>query len=147
MSRKTLLEGLKRATRNKCYGIARISYENEELFGDKETHDLHFYVYDGFAYCPNYNGKVYMIKDLPRLEYFKTYREEADDILKEFGVKYVSEMTPFMIIKYYGHITCEGEAYEEDLNIDYDEEDRLLELEEEKAKNISNKTEKAIELI
>ena len=146
MSKKKLLEALKRATRDKCFGLAKILYTNKDVFGDEDEHELYFFIFDGFGYCPNYEGKVYMIKDLPRLQYFKDHKEEADDILTEFNIKEINEITPFMIAKFYGHITCEGNTSEEDLNINYEEEDKLLELEEISSNDATINSKKVIEL-
>ena len=130
MSKKNLIAGLKRSTRGKCYGLTKVQITKEELFHDKNEHELYFFVFDGFAYCPNYNGKVYMVKDLPRRQYFIDHKEEAEDILKENDIKAVTDITPFMILQFYGNITEEGNTHEEDLNINYDEEDKMLEAEE-----------------
>lgn len=63
----------------------------EKLFGRKiATYDirfpnykapLKFDLYDGFAYCENYNGHEYTL-DYPKLELVKQAKELSDDVIR-----------------------------------------------------------------
>lgn len=142
MERKVFIKALERSLRCKCFGLTSVDIINKELFNDEETHTLVFYFFDGFAYCPNYNGKKYMIRDLPRLDYFKDHPTEAKEILEDFSLTDVKEISPYMVSVYYGTISEEGEASKEDLDIDYEEEEKLYEEKEEKEVNeAENKSE------
>ena len=113
-----LRDAIARAMGSKCYDISNLIINDTVLMGDEEDHSIPFYFYDGFAYCPNYNGKVYMIKDLPKIEYFVKHSSEAKDLIEEFKLGKTSELTPYQIAIYYGTVTMEGDAKEEDLNYD-----------------------------
>lgn len=140
MERKDFIKALERSLRCKCFGLTSVDVVNKELFNDEEIHTLVFYFFDGFAYCPNYNGKKYMIKNLPRLDYFKDHPTEAKEILEDFSITDVKDISPYMVSVYYGTISEEGEASEEDLEIDYEAEEKLYETKEEEEK-LENKSE------
>lgn len=36
-----------------------VEFIDQEVFGDKQTHTLNFDVWDGYAYCYDYEGKEY----------------------------------------------------------------------------------------
>ena len=141
---KKFLEGLKRSFRCKCSGIVTLQVEDNVLFGDNEIHEIPFYFFDGFAYCPNYNNKVYMIKNMPMVKYFVEHPTEAKEIMEEFKITETKDITPIMVSAFYGQITEEGDSEEEDLNIDYEAEEKRIEDEnsakEEKSEQEAEKT-------
>lgn len=134
---KKFIDGLKRAFRCKVEEVGSLVVKDVNLFGDEEEHTMFFFFFDGFAYCPNYNGKSYIIKNLPRKQYFIEHKKEAETILKELDLKESKELSPFDIAIYYGNITEFGEAVEEDLTLDFnkiveDFENKVGEFYEEK---------------
>ena len=52
------IEDLEKMTHEKFVCTCSIKL-SDDIFGDKNKHTLKFDIFDGFAYCPNYNGKEY----------------------------------------------------------------------------------------
>ena len=52
------IEELENMVHDKFVCTCSIKLSNP-LFGDNKKHELVFDIFDGFAYCPSYNGKEY----------------------------------------------------------------------------------------
>lgn len=63
------VEDFEKATQSKFVSKQRIKL-SDPIFGDDEKHVLDFDLFDGFAVCPNYKGKMY-IMEYPKLEFMK----------------------------------------------------------------------------
>lgn len=58
-----------KATQSKFVSKQKIKLA-DPILGDNKKHILEFDVFDGFAICPNYNGKTYFMQ-YPKLEFMK----------------------------------------------------------------------------
>ena len=59
---KLTIEELELMTQSKHMGSIEISRMVHELFGDENEHTLTFDIFDGFAYCHDYNGEEYYLE-------------------------------------------------------------------------------------
>ena len=63
------VEDFEKATQSKFVSKQKIKLA-DPIFGDNKKHILEFDLFDGFAICPNYNGKMYFM-EYPKLEFMK----------------------------------------------------------------------------
>lgn len=92
---------------------ASLAITSEELFGDKEKRVLDFVFYNGFAFCPNFEGKAYYF-EYPLLNYFTSHPNEAKDVMNAADLKDEKEITPYAISLLYGEVKVFGDAEDED---------------------------------
>lgn len=71
------IEDLEKMTQTKYVCTLKIKL-SDEIFGDTEKHILEFDIFDGFAYCPNHNGKEYFM-NYPK----KKFVEDSTTMSKE----------------------------------------------------------------
>lgn len=63
------IEDFEKATQSKFVSSQKIKLA-DPILGDNKKHVMDFDVFDGFAVCPNYNGKMYYMT-FPKLEFMK----------------------------------------------------------------------------
>lgn len=114
---KKLIYSLQK-TMGKLTQVSDLIIVDKNLFGDEEEHTLTWCFFDGFAYCPNYQGKSYVIKNLPKVSYFKANADDAKTMLENNNLTSVNDLTPFIIAQYYGTITELSKAEDEDFNLE-----------------------------
>lgn len=77
------IKDFEKATHSKLVSQHKIKLA-DAIFGDNKKHILDFDIYDGFAICPNYKGKTYIMQ-FPKLEFIKLAKnieKEARDYLQ-----------------------------------------------------------------
>ena len=47
---------------------------SDNIFGDNKKRIMEFHIFDGFAYCPNFEGKEYFMK-YPKKDFVKISKE------------------------------------------------------------------------
>lgn len=67
------IKDFEKATQSKFVSSQKIKLA-DPIFGDDNHHILQFDIFDGFAICPDYNGKTYYM-EYPKLEFMKIARE------------------------------------------------------------------------
>lgn len=72
------MKRIKREDLEKMYG-KMVNEKNLSVYGFKGK--MHFEIYDGLAYCENYNGDEYVLK-YPKLEFIEDSVEMQDTIRK-----------------------------------------------------------------
>jgi hypothetical protein len=81
---KMTIHELEKMTQSNYVGTRQIKLADELIFGDSDYHILEFDIFDGFAYCGDYNGlEIYM--RFPKKELVKTdnvISENAREFLK-----------------------------------------------------------------
>lgn len=92
---------------------ASLAITSEELFGDKNKRVMDFIFYNGFAFCPNFEGKSYYF-EYPLLNYFTSHPNEAKDVMNAADLKDEKEITPYAISLLYGEVKEFGEAEDDD---------------------------------
>lgn len=92
---------------------ASLAITSEELFGDKDKRVMDFIFYNGFAFCPNFEGKSYYF-EYPLLNYFTSHPNEAKDVMNVADLKDEKEITPYAISLLYGEVKEFGEAEDDD---------------------------------
>ena len=92
---------------------ASLAITSEELFGDKDKRVMDFIFYNGFAFCPNFEGKSYYF-EYPLLNYFTSHPNEAKDVMNAADLKDEKEITPYAISLLYGEVKEFGEAEDDD---------------------------------
>ena len=86
------VEDFEKATQSKFVSRQKIKLA-DPILGDNKKHILKFDLFDGFAFCPDYNGKSYFMV-YPKLEFMKIAKEiekEAREYLE------LDEHTPLSV--------------------------------------------------
>lgn len=60
-----------------------VKFKDEKFFGDKEVHEIPFDVYDGFAYCEDYNGEELFLS-YPKMIFLKDFKE-IETVIRQFA--------------------------------------------------------------
>lgn len=100
--KRLTIEEIEQMTKSKfvCKQKMRII---DEFFGDDKSHTLEFELFDGFAYCPSFNGKeVFM--NYPRTEYFKLGKDLEKDLRDYLKLSETEEITVQHIMSAYNII-------------------------------------------
>ena len=71
------IKDFEKATQSKFVSSQKIKLA-DPIFGDNKQHILQFDIFDGFAICPDYNGKTYFM-EYPKLEFMKIAKEIEDN--------------------------------------------------------------------
>ena len=90
----------------KMYGkcISTVSFSiDDEIFKDGKVHTLTFDVYDGFAYCPDYNGEEYIMQ-YPQIAFIKV-SDKMSEMIREYNeMEKDAQITPLEVINTYGKL-------------------------------------------
>ena len=73
MATRISIKDLEKMTQTKYVCTQKIKLADNVL-GDSKKHILEFDIFDGFAYCADYNGKEYYM-NFPRKEFVKLSKE------------------------------------------------------------------------
>lgn len=87
-----------------------VEITNEKVFGTKKPQILVFDIFDGFAYCYEYNGKEYAMK-YPTIDFIKKSKEFTDNILNGKENAKIEYITVQDVIRTYGALQCVNDSY------------------------------------
>lgn len=97
---------IKKEELEKMYGkcVATMSFSiDDEIFTDGKVHTLIFDIYDGFAYCADYQGDEYIMQ-YPQLAFIKV-SDKMSDMIREFNeMEATQAITPIEVINTYGKL-------------------------------------------
>lgn len=62
-----------------------IRFQDTEFFGDNKKRTINFKIYDGFAYCPDYNGEELFLT-YPKLDFVNTCKEMSSSVRDFMGL-------------------------------------------------------------
>lgn len=80
---------------------------NEDVFGDNRARKMEFLIFNGLAYCFDYNGKEYKMQ-YPKLSLIKVAKEMEEKIRTHLDLDKDHEITPVDILMTYNQLS---EAY------------------------------------
>jgi hypothetical protein len=86
------VQDFEKATQSKFVSKQKIKLA-DPILGDNDKHILEFDIFDGFAVCPNYKGKMYYMT-FPKLEFMKiasNIEKQAKEFLE------IDEHTPLKV--------------------------------------------------
>lgn len=78
------IEDLESMTQTKFVCTQKIKLA-DPIFGDDTPHVLEFDVFDGFAYCADFNGKEYFMT-FPKLGFMTLAKEMKDEIINHLSL-------------------------------------------------------------
>ena len=73
MKRRITIVELEKMTQSKYVCTQRLKL-SDNIFGDNNKRIMEFDIFDGFAYCPNFEGKEYFMK-FPKKDFIKLSKE------------------------------------------------------------------------
>jgi hypothetical protein len=96
------IEDLEKMTQTKYLSTQDVRIIDEAL-GDEEEHELRFDIFDGFAYCPDFNGKeVYM--NFPTLAFIRKSADSQQRLREFLGLTDTEEIRVEHIMSAYNLI-------------------------------------------
>lgn len=99
------MERIKREDLEKMYN-KMVDERDLTILGFKKK--LHFEIYDGLAYCPNYEGSEYLMK-YPRLEFIENSVEMQDEIRKYLKLDEKVKISVLHILQTFNALAKDGD--------------------------------------
>ncbi len=73
---------------------------SDNIFGDNKKRVMEFDIFDGFAYCANFEGKEYFMK-FPKKEFIKLSKDMEKGIREYLNLSDTDEITETHILQTY----------------------------------------------
>lgn len=77
-----------------------ISFQDKDFFGDEGKHIIEFDIYDGFAYCGDYEGRELFLT-YPKLDFVNSCNEMKTSIKEFMGLNDTDPITVTDILQSY----------------------------------------------
>jgi hypothetical protein len=72
----------------------------DDVLGDKKHHTLEFDVFDGLAYCADFEGKE-LFMDFPKLAFIKQCKDSEKEMRKFLNLDETTEITSVHVLQAY----------------------------------------------
>lgn len=101
------IKDLENMTHSRFVQTRKLAFIDEEVFGDTKKHVMECDIFDGLAYCPNYQGKEYWI-EYPKVSFFKFAHSMAKKVREYNKLEDGAEITPIHSLNSYASLYCNG---------------------------------------
>ena len=77
--RKLTIEEVEKMTNSKYVVTSKLKLRDKEIFGDNKYRTIEFQVFDGFAYCADFEGHSYCMT-FPRKDFVRMSKELSNNL-------------------------------------------------------------------